>query len=353
MATGNKIVLVTGATGAIGPCVVRELHNAGYHVRTMSLPEPAPVLFPHDVETYQGDISDPTSIQSIMENVDAVIHLAALLHVVNPSPELRSEYERINVGGTEAVVAAAIKANVKRIVLFSTISVYGCSSADVPLLDEDSPVRPDTFYAQTKLAAEQIILNVKGADGQPLGSVLRLAAVYGPRIKGNYGRLVQSLARGRFIPIGDGLNRRTLVYNQDAARAAVLAISHPDAAGEVFNVTDGQFHTMEEIIAAICAALGLRPPRFSLPVAPIRSVVSLLENAANIIGFESPIVRATIDKYLEDMAVSGEKIRRILGFYPEFDLGLGWRETVREMNQNGELRMPAKRAYRQSKVKKI
>ena len=118
--------------------------------------------------------------------------MAALLHIVNPPPEMREKYERVNIGGTATVVEAAIKAGVKRVVLFSTIAVYGPSDGSV--LNEMSPTHPDTFYAQTKCAAEQIVLNARGADGQPLGTVLRLGAVYGPRIKGNYERLTRALA---------------------------------------------------------------------------------------------------------------------------------------------------------------
>ena len=62
---------------------------------------------------------------------------------------------------------------------------------------EMSPTHPDTFYAETKCAAEQIVLNARGADGQPLGTVLRLGAVYGARIKGNYERLTRALAVGK------------------------------------------------------------------------------------------------------------------------------------------------------------
>ena len=192
--------------------------------------------------------------------------MAALLHIVNPPPELREKYERVNIGGTATVVEAAIKAGVKRVVLFSTIAVYGPSDGCV--LNEMSPTHPDTFYAKTKLAAEQIVLNARGADGQPLGTVLRLGAVYGSRIKGNYERLTHALARIALFPIGNGLNRRTLVYDKDVGRAAVLAVSHPAAAGRVFNVTDGGFHTLNEIIESICSALGRKPPRLSLPVGP-------------------------------------------------------------------------------------
>ncbi len=131
-----------------------------------------------------------------MQGIDAVIHLAALLHIVNPPPSLQPEYERINVGGTATVVEAARQAGVGRMVFFSTIAVYGDSAGGI--LTEDSPPRPDSFYAQTKLAAERIVLAAKRADGRPLGTVLRLGAVYGSRIKGNYRRLLHCPCPGPF-----------------------------------------------------------------------------------------------------------------------------------------------------------
>ncbi|OGP85215.1 MAG: UDP-glucose 4-epimerase [Deltaproteobacteria bacterium RBG_16_58_17] len=286
-----------------------------------------------------------------MRGVDAIVHLAALLHIVNPPPELREKYERVNVGGTATVVEAAIKEGVKRVVLFSTIAVYGPSDGCV--FNEMSPTHPDTFYAQNKCAAEQIVLNARVADGQPLGTVLRLGAVYGSRVKGNYERLTRALAgnlgtgnlgtRSRipgnsghfprlpFIPVGNGLNRRTLVYDKDVGRAAALAVSHPAAAGRVFNVTDGEFHTLNEIIESICSALGRKPPRLSLPVGPTRTLIGLIEKGSNAIGIKPPVTKAIIDKYTEDIAVDGSLIQKELGFIPQYDLKAGWEETIREM----------------------
>ena len=127
-------------------------------------------------------------------------------------------------------------------------------------------------------------MNARGADGQPLGTVLRLGAVYGSRIKGNYERLTHALARHRFIPIGSGLNRRTLVYDKDVGRAAALAVSHPAAAGRVFNVTDGGYHTLNEIIESICSAVGRKQPRLSLPVGPTRTLTGLIEKGYRLMG---------------------------------------------------------------------
>ena len=324
-----KVVLITGATGAVGPGVVQALHQAGYQIRSFSVDTPTLGMFPQNVEVLIGDVTDQAVVQSAMQGVDAVVHLAALLHIVNPPPEMREKYEHINVGGTATVIAAAIKAGVRRVVLFSTIAVYGASEGHV--LNETSPTNPETFYAQTKLAAEQLVLNARGADGQSLGTVLRLGAIYGSRIKGNYEQLTHALARHHFIPIGNGLNRRTLIYDKDVGLAAVLAVSHPAAAGRIFNVTDGGHHTLNEIIESICSALGRKPPRLSLPVGPIRIVAGLIEKGANAIGIKTPITREMIDKYTEDIAVDGSLIQKELGFIPRYDLKTGWEDAIRKM----------------------
>ena len=331
----ENLILITGATGMVGPLVVNTFHAAGYSIRTLSIDSPPIDVWPVDIETRIGDVTDASVVQAAMEGVDLVIHLAALLHIVNPPPALKEKYERINVGGTATVINAAIQAGVRRAVLFSTIAVYGQS--DGRILTEDSPPHPDTFYARTKRDAEEIVLEAKRADGERLGTVLRLGAVYGPRIKGNYQRLVHSLARGRFIPVGNGDNRRTLVYVKDVARAAVLAASHDAAAGKIFNVSDGRFHTMNEIIGTICDALGRRPPRFSLPVGPTCRLVGFVETGCRSIGLKSPVTQGMIEKYTEDIAVNGSLIQDELGFVPKYDLQTGWRETIGEMWHMGHL----------------
>jgi len=189
-------------------------NQEGCQIRAFSVDAPKAGIFPQIVEVLIGDVTDQATVQSAMQGVDAVIHIAALLHTVNPPLEMREKYERINVGGAATVVEAAISTGVNRVVLFSTIAVYG--HADGCVLNEQSPTQPDTFYAETKLSAEQLVLNAKRKDGQPLGTVLRLGAVYGSRIKGNYGRLTRALARHRFIPIGSG---STLNENDSSCRA--------------------------------------------------------------------------------------------------------------------------------------
>jgi UDP-glucose 4-epimerase len=329
-------ILVTGATGAIGPVVVNALCQAGYQIRTFSLDSPTADMFPPCVEVIEGDITEKAAVESAMQGEDAVVHMAALLHIVNPSFKLREKYESINVYGTSSVVKAAINAGVKRVVLFSTIAVYGHSDGQV--LNEESQTNPDTFYAKTKLAAEEIVLSSRDFNGHNLGTVLRLGAIYGSRIKGNYERLIRALACNRFIPIGRGINRRTLIYDKDVGRAAILAVSHPAAAGRVFNVTDGSVYTLNEIIDSICFALGRKSPVLSLPVGPVRFAAGMIEHMARLAGIKSPIERDMIDKYIEDVAIDSQRIQRELGFMPEYDLVAGWQDAVQIMMLSGELK---------------
>jgi len=319
--------LITGATGAIGPVVVDAL-GATFDIRTLSRHPPAADLFQVPVTPFVGDVCDTSVVRRAAAGAQAIVHLAALLHIVNPPSTARPEYERVNVDGTAAVVDAATTEGVSRVVLLSTIAVYGHRHG--VLLDEDSTARPDTLYAETKLAAERIVLNARGVNGRPLATVLRAAAVYGPRVKGNYRRLVHALARHRFVPIGPGDNLRTLVFEDDLAAATMLAATHPDAAGRIYDVSDGHPHALREIITSICAGLGRRPPRWHAPIAPVRAVL----RAASIVDRRLP---AMLDKYLEEVAVDSTRIQRELGFRPKTGLLDGWRATVVEMKRNGAI----------------
>lgn len=320
----KRVALVTGAGGAIGTTLVQRLLQHGYAVRALvraSTPSAEMLL---GAEVVRGDINDCQLIRQAVVGAEAVFHLAAKLHINNPSLGLKEEYFRVNVEGTRCLAGAARDAGVKRFVFFSSISVYGDSRTG-QTLDEESPLRPDSWYAESKIEAEKVVL------GELPATVLRVAAVYGPRMKGNYPRLVRALRRRRLALVGDGRNRRTLVHEYDVCDAAIAAAERDITAGQIYNVTDGQVHTMREIIEAIAAALEQRPPKLHLPVRPVRIVAGLLEDGLRRVGKKSPVERSTIDKLIEDIAVSGDKIKRQLGFEPQFNLRAGWRQTIEQM----------------------
>ena len=336
-ATGDtpQTVLVTGASGALGPCIVRTLACAGLAVRVFSLHGRNREISFDGVQVKVGDITDALAVRDAMAGVDLVVHLAALLHVPNPIPALCEQYHHVNVDGTATVVAEALRAGVRRLVFCSTIGVYGETGGKI--VDEDSGVNPETLYAKTKLAGESIVLEARRSDGQSMGTVLRLGAAYGTRMKGNYQRLLRNLARGWLVPLRGGHNRRTLVYDKDIARAVLLAIQHPVAGGRVYNVTDGSFHTVIEITEAICRALGRRTPRFSLPASLVRVGVGIVEDIAIKGGWRLPLGRSSIDTYMQDIAVLGDRIQEELAFRPSYGLAAGWQDTVSQLRERDDL----------------
>jgi nucleoside-diphosphate-sugar epimerase len=316
--------LVTGATGAVGPALVERLLGEGLRVRLVSRGA-LPVPWPREkVEAVRGDVTDRATVGRAVEGMDWVFHLAAQLHVARPDSSLAPTFERVNVEGTRVLVEEAARAGVKRLVFFSTISVYGPTGPEGA--DEDSVPRPDTLYGETKLRAEDVVRSAPGS-GDLTTAVLRLAAVYGPRMKGNYVRLARALGSGWFVPIGRGLNRRTLVHEVDVAEAALLAASSPRAAGRLYNVTDGNIHHLRDILAAVNGARGRRRPRLHLPIALARAAAWLGDGACALAGQGRPFA-AALDTYTQDVAVRGDRIRNELAFRPRFDLESGWRDAL-------------------------
>ncbi|MBN2217090.1 MAG: NAD-dependent epimerase/dehydratase family protein [Pirellulales bacterium] len=316
LGTGS-LVLVTGGTGAIGPTVVHRLVDAGCRVRLLVWGEMPPAgVLPDDVVLFPGEINDRDSLREALKEVNVVFHLAAKLHINNPDPSLRQEYWRVNVDGTRCLAETAADAGVGRLVHFSTINVYGPSTFP-NVFDETSPTNCDSWYAESKLESERIVL-----DRLP-ATVLRMAAIYGPRMKGNYVRLLTALKAGRYLPIGSGANRRTLVHQEDVAEAAIVASNHSQAIGQIYNVSDGQIHTLDEIVTAMCLALGRRAPRIRLPVVPVKACASLADYGFRCLG-RRPFARSAVEKLLEDMAVDASKIQTQLGYRPHYDLQKGW-----------------------------
>jgi nucleoside-diphosphate-sugar epimerase len=283
----------------------------GYAVRALVRRPPIAGELPEGPEIVTGDLID-SDLTRFTRDVDVVVHLAAFLHVRRPSAELLTKYRQINVEGTRRLLDASVDAGVKRFVYFSTIAVYGPNAGNI--IDESTPTAASTPYAESKRDAEKLVLASK------IGVVLRLASVYGERMKGNYRSLVRALRRGTFIGIGRGENRRTLIHEDDAGRAALLAAESDAVVGRIFNVTDGSFHTITEIVAAISRALGRKPPRFHVPLGVARAGMSIV-----------PGGRDLLDKYVEDMAVDGSRFQREIGFKPRVDLENGWQMTVRKV----------------------
>lgn len=306
-------MLVTGASGAVGRVLVEELARSGVSVRA-AVRDPASVSFPEQVEIIEGDLRDEEVVSRAVKGVSTIYHFAAKLHINDPSESLRKEYEEVNVGTTRSLIE---RSDCERFIFASTINVYGAGGP----FDEESRIEPSGPYAETKAVSEELVL------GHPGGTVLRFAAVYGERMKGNFPKLVSAIRKGMFAYVGSGKNRRTLVHERDAVRAAILGANDERSKGNIYNVTDGEVHTLEEIVDAISKALGKKPPSIHLPESLARAAFAGGDVFLKIAGKEMRLT-PLIDKINEDIAVSGSRIQEELGFKPEFGLASGWEEVL-------------------------
>ena len=328
----EKAIFVTGATGSLGIPLVRELIRKGYDVRALVRNKKKRRLLPDEITCIIGELPSMGSIGSALNDVGCIVHLAAVV----PGKETDDDYQdyyRVNVEGTINLAKAALEAKVRRFIYVSTIDVYGDSNLEE--IDENSPLRPESIYALTKLQGERELLSVmRKADYGIECVILRMSAVYGPNMKGNYPRMARLLSKGFFPMIGNGRANKTLIFEKDAVKAIKLACESEEAVGKIFNVTDGNVHTICDIVEAICKALRKRPLIIKIPKQVAAHFAITVDGALKFLGRPSMFMEY-IKKFTGNISVKGERFINEIGFQPDFDLNRGWEETVGYWMEHG------------------
>ena len=327
-------VLVTGGAGFIGCHVVRMLLQRGYEVRVLdSLIEQVhavgtdchPVL--RDVELIRADIRDLDRVSAALDSVDSVIHLAAEVGV-GQSMYAIDRYVSVNDGGTAVLFQALIDRPVARVVVASSMSIYGeglYRTASGEQMDDVvravrrevgswDPMGPDgrplvpvatpeskrpnlaSVYALTKYVQERLTLTVAPAYGMQ-GVALRLFNVYGPgqALSNPYTGVLaifasRMLNRQRPMVFEDGEQRRDFIHVEDVARAVMLALEHPDAPGQVFNIGSGRDVSILDVASALAHAMNV--PHLAAEVmgktrvGDIRHCFADISHARNVLGFK-------------------------------------------------------------------
>jgi nucleoside-diphosphate-sugar epimerase len=319
LAADRGSIVVTGAAGFLGREVVRQALAAGLPVRALARHAPEDPL---SVEYHAGDLLDPRTLEGVLSGASAVVHAAGRAHLFRgeSSP---GQLSRDNAEATAAVVRAAKEAGVARVVLASSISVYA-APRDPRERDESAPLGPSSSYAASKLEAERRATEIAAGAGAPRLAILRLSTLYGPRDPGNVRRLIRAIDRDRFVAIGDGSSRKSLLAVSDAALACLAAVDMPEAAGMapgVYNVAAAPC-TMGEVVGLIYRHLGRALPRLSVP-APLALALARAARAAGMAGAAD-----SVEKFLRDDAFSGARFSAAAGWRPRVSLEEGLREEV-------------------------
>jgi 3beta-hydroxy-delta5-steroid dehydrogenase/steroid delta-isomerase len=312
-------ILVTGATGFLASHLIPALLGSGYEVRALVLPAENPPWPAHlGVEVCTGDVCQPETLTTAMREVDAVFHLAAMMGVRRPM----HEYHAVNVTGTENVCLAALAANVKRLVHVSSTSVYR-QGMGVPV-DEGCQLVPlPDPYPQTKAAADKLVQRMIVDEKLP-ASIVRISTMFGPGDRLNFGRIADRLLAGRAIVIGSGRNRVPFAYVDDVVRGLLLVLEHHRAAGQIYNISDGNCPTQAELLQEIAGQLGARMPRFHVPYRLLYSAGFAAEGLAGLTRSPHPLVtRFGVAMYGADNRFVSSKARQELGYEPQVPLPRG------------------------------
>ena len=312
-------VLVTGATGFLGSEIVRRARESGLVVRATDRVE-APPDFPG--EYHRADILDPEGLLPAMSGTEGVIHAAGLAHVFGQAKAAVAPFKAVNATGTLNVARMASKAGVKHFVLVSSVAVYGSSGGQDHI---DSACRPEGPYAESKWQAEQRAIEVARETGMQL-TILRLATLYGEGDPGNIARLMRLIDRGRFVWVGNGSNRKSLIHREDAARACIAAACAPDSGTRIFNVS-APACLVRGLVEGLASLLGRRIPRLRIP-APF--AMRLIGTASRLANGRGPFgtAEAALRKWLADDVYDGGLFEEAFEFRARIGLTEGLRREV-------------------------
>ncbi|WP_297450326.1 NAD-dependent epimerase/dehydratase family protein [Ferrovum sp.] len=294
-------VLVTGASGFVGKSLVPYLEMQGHTVvRAVRVAR-------EDNEVGIGEIGPDTDWRAALSGVEAVVHLAARVHVMQAEdPPSRQAFHRVNAAGTLNLAMQAVSAGVRRLVFLSSVKVLG----EEGILTAASVPRPVDAYGQSKWAAEQELHAVAKNSGLEV-VILRPPLIYGPGVGANFARLMRWVRRGIPLPLGGVRNRRSLLALGNLVDAVGWVLRHPAAAGRTYLLSDGEDVSTPDLIRYLAHASNC--PARLLMVSPF-----LLRGLGNLLG-----CRAEIDRLLGSLVVDASAIRTELGWSPPLTLAAG------------------------------
>lgn len=310
-------VLVSGAAGFVGRALCRQLTVAG-HVLVPTVRRASGLRN----ERVIGEIGMSTDWQTALEGCDAVVHLAARVHVMDDTTQDPLALVRAtNTAGTLHLARQAAEAGVKRFVFISTIKVNG-EGRDTPYRETDAAAPVDA-YAISKWEAEQGLQRIAQETSLEV-VILRPPLVYGPGVKANFLRLMRMVERGWPLPLGAIRNRRSLLYLGNFVDAIRLCVEHPAAAGRTFLLDDGVPVSTPELIQAVARAMGRSTHFLAVPV-------GVLELAGVLLGKRAAVARLTGSLFVDSSA-----IRSRLGWVPPYTLQQGLAATVADWQRYPE-----------------
>lgn len=334
-----QAVVVTGAAGWLGRNLVDDLARTRGQVRALvQHPDDAALvaLAGRCVEPIVGDVLDPASLDRLFDGVPegaTVVHAAAVIH---PARRTRQLFD-VNVGGTALVLDRARRHGAGRVVHVSSNSPFGVNPRPDHRFDESSPYDPYLAYGQSKQEAEELVRAAAGR-GDLDAVVVRPPWFYGPHQPERQTTWLRTVRRGRFPLVGDGTNRRSMVYAGNLVHG-ILRAEAAGVSGAAYWIADPEPYAMVDVLATVREAFELeglavsggqpRLPRLAGTVAELvdRGVQRLgrYVQAAHVLG-----------ELKETIACDVGRAQRELGYDPPTTLLDGMRASIRWCLERGQ-----------------
>ena len=309
--------LVTGANGFIGQSLSLELILQGHLVRATLRNV---ISQSNDFsQVVVGSIDGETDWSIALRDIDTVIHLAARVHVMkDASIDPLTEFRKVNVEGALNLAKQAAKAGVKRFIFISSIKVNGeHTDLDKPFTEVDL-ADPQDAYGISKFEAEQGLLLIAQQTGMEV-VIIRPPLIYGPGVKANFKSMLHFVKRGIPLPFGIINNKRSFVYLGNLISLIIRCIDHPEAANQVFLVSDGEDLSTTQLLTGCAKALGVKARLLPVPQ-------KLIEFFANLLGKQDMAQRLC-----GNLQVDISKARHLLNWTPPVSVADGLIETCKQI----------------------
>lgn len=312
------MIVVTGGAGFVGTRFCQRLVAAGLPFRIIDKVPSA--TFP-DTCTL-ADVRDPAALRAaIPPGTKAIVHLAAE-HRDDVSP--RTLYDDVNVQGARHLCDAAEQAGVKAIIFTSSVACYGFAA---PETDESGAIRPFNDYGRTKAEAEAVFREWQQREPQSRAlMIVRPTVIFGERNRGNVYNLLNQIARGRFLMVGDGCNYKSMAYVENVAAFLEFCLAS-EVGVRVVNYVDKPDMSMNELVGLVYSTLDRKPGFVQrLPYVVGYLIGASFDCLAVVTGRKFPISRIRVKKFCATTRFASAAAAS--GFTPPCSLHEGLQRTL-------------------------
>ncbi|CAN5720014.1 NAD-dependent epimerase/dehydratase family protein [soil metagenome] len=299
--------MITGVTGFIGGEIAAKLVAEKFDVIGLSR-NAAKVR--SEFTILNADITNREEVLSLAKegSFDAVIHCAGLAHQFGEIGKER--FENVNIKGTENIADLAVKANAGHFIYLSSTAVYGLQNNP---MNEETECNPENFYAESKLEAENVCRKICEKNKIPL-TILRLVPVVGKNSVGNVKRLIEAIHKRRFLWVGNGENKKTMIYVGDVAEACSMLLKKKKNGTEIYNLASPPIK-MRTLVSIISDQLKKKVPGFSIPAFLPAMFFGINSKTFNLKTIER--MSQTFEKWLSEDVYPTDKIKTAYGFVAE------------------------------------